>query len=606
MIETDIRLLEPGPGLCMDVRVARVTASDDSPDLLWKACGALQGMGLAAVRRPGTSELIVATSRTVPGFDRSGDNWRYDVEDLGKGTRLRYKRPTDRKLLVQLTERLLPMQVQRRTDLWRLGDSRTIWYEREPFVVKDGVAAYRRYEISGQSLGDTGVGIAVNIGTAFLTTWTVADFFAENVDPHEQKRRKRRFDSLSARQQGQKGTLLYDAGESLHKCYFEDFRHGIACATTGAFRVQGQDYDSLLHYYQRRHPEMDVEPDDPVAYVSFGNIDRPQPVAANRLRLRVSNESLPARLRQVDKIPPEQRRSYAEGFWERLGEEPLGPKRPRVAANFWRPKNNRLLWIQAPELAFGDSQILPAPRNASLKERTAHFRERSRILERAGCFAVPLMVTRVVHVAVPKRIGVATGARLAEDLADRLSSWTRKPVRYELVMYEDVADAVSQLRAEPNSGVVVFVIDDSGPEIYYDVAYELRDWRVKRITGDTLVGMFSKLELDAHDSRASGNGKNGRAPSCRHWDSFVEKNALEVLQHMDCVPYLPAEGLNYEAQLAIDVGHDRRYFSLSLLVRRQDSLKPQFRLETVTKSKPDHKQEAINHVILREEIVALF
>lgn len=428
----------------------------------------------------------------------------------------------------------------------------------------------------------------------------------DNLNPREQERSKRRFDSLSARQQGQKGTLLYDAGETLHKCYFEDFRHGITCATTGAFRVLGQDYDSLLDYYRKRHPEMGVKPDEPVAYVSFGNIDRPRPVAANKLRLRVSNESLPTRLKQVDKIPPEKRRSYAEGFWERLGEEPLGTKRPQVVANFWRPKSDWLLQIQPPELLFGDNQSLPAPPNGSPKKRKDHFRERSRLLERAGCFAVPLMVTRVVHVAVPKRIGEATGARLAEDFADRLSSWTRKPVRCELMMYEDAADAVSQLRAEPDAGVVIFVMDDDSPEIYFDIAYELKGWRVKRITGDRLVGMFSKLELDAHDGRASQNGKNGRAPSARHWDSFVEKSALEVLQYMDCVPYVPAEGFNYEAQFAIDVGHDRRFFSLSLLVRRQDSLKPQFRLETTAKSKPDHKQEAINDVILRDEIVALF
>lgn len=602
MIEANIRLLEPGPDLSMDVRFARVTASYDSPDLLWKACGALQGMGLAAVRRPGTSELIVATSRAVPGFDRSGDNWRYEVEDSGRGARFNYERLADRDLLAQLVERLLLIQVQRKTELWRLDDSRTIWYERDPFVVRDGVAAYRRYEISGLSLGDAGIGVAVNVGTAFFTTQTVAEFFRDDVSAAERERRKKRFDSLGMRQQGQKGTLLYDAGETLHKCYFEDFRYGVTCASTGAFRVLGQDYDSLLDYYQRKRPEMDVKLDDLVAYVSFGNIDRPQPVAANRLRLRVSNESLPARLKQVDKVPPDERRSYAERFWERLGKDPLGPGRPAARANFWRPKSDKLLRIGPPDLLFGKGQRLSAPRRGNLKERQEHFRDRERYLDRFGCFHVPPTVTRTVHVAVPRRIGEATGERLSDDLVARLSRWTRKQVKGELVLYEDTADAISSLRSEPRPGVVVFVMDDKGPETYYEIAYELKGWRVKRIAGDTLVGMFSKLELSAN-GRGSRNGKAG---STRAWKSFVGKSALDVLQNMDCVPYVPAEGLNYDAQLAIDVGHDRRYFSLSLLVCKQGSSRPLFRLETVAKRKSDPKRETINEVILRAEIVALF
>jgi hypothetical protein len=125
---------------------------------------------------------------------------------------------------------------------------------------------------------------------------------------------------------------------------------------------------------------------------------------------------------------------------------------------------------------------------------------------------------------------------------------------------------------------------------------------VKRISGDTLVGMFSKLELAAN-GRGPRNGKTG---SPRAWHSFVGKSALDMLQIMGCVPYVPAEGFNYEAQLAIDVGHDRHYFSLSLLFCRPGSPRPLFRLETIAKRKSDPKHETINEVILHREIVALF
>ena len=603
MIETNIRMLEPGPGLVMDVRFARVAASDDAPDLLWKACGALQGLGLAALPRPGTTELVVATDRAVPGFERRGENWRYEVEDAGRGTRLRYERPADRELLAKLVERLLLMQVERRTDLWRLSDSRSIWYERKPFLTNDGIAAHRRYEISGMTVGDSGVGIAVDVGTAFFTTRTVADFFREDLPPAEQERRKKRFEVLSARQRGQKGTLLYEGEGSYHtRCYFDEFRRGVTCASTGAMRVLRQDYDSLLDYYRRRRPELRVGPDEPVAHVSFSNIDRPQPVAATRLRLRVPNDSLPNRLKQVDKIPPDERCSYVEGFWERLGEAPLGVGRPAVRTGFWRPRGDKRLRIGFPELLFGKDQRLPAPRGNGLKERQEHFRQRERLLDRFGCFYVPPMVARTVHVAVPRRIGEDTAERLSDDLAARLSRWTRKQVRGELLLYENTDDAISALRSLPRPGVVVFVMDDRAPETYYEVAYELRGWRVKRIAGDTLVGMFSKLEL-----AVSGTGpRNGKSRSPRAWNSFIGKSALDVLQIMGCVPYVPAEGFDYEAQLAIDVGHDRHYFSLSLLVCRPGSPQPMFRLETIAKRKSDPKHETINEVILHREIVALF
>jgi hypothetical protein len=82
-------------------------------------------------------------------------------------------------------------------------------------------------------------------------------------------------------------------------------------------------------------------------------------------------------------------------------------------------------------------------------------------------------------------------------------------------------------------------------------------------------------------------------------------NALDILQQLDCVPYALASGLNYEAQLAIDVGQDRRYYSLSLLVCRRDGSHPTLYLDTIVNKKPDPQHETMNKKILRDEIVGL-
>ena len=67
----------------------------------------------------------------------------------------------------------------------------------------------------------------------------------------------------------QKGTLLYEVDTRHFTCYFVEFLYDVACNSTETIRVQGNTYSSLLDYYQQNYPELSVEPDDPVARVSF-------------------------------------------------------------------------------------------------------------------------------------------------------------------------------------------------------------------------------------------------------------------------------------------------------------------------------------------------
>jgi hypothetical protein len=149
----------------------------------------------------------------------------------------------------------------------------------------------------------------------------------------------------------------------------------------------------------------------------------------------------------------------------------------------------------------------------------------------------------------------------------------------------------------------VFVFEEEDPTTYFTLSYELKEWRVKHITYDTLESLFSKFQLVDSDGRSS-DGRPSRA--LRDWWSFIEMSALDVLQQMDCVPWGLAGELCYEAQLGIDVGWDRRHFALSFLICRPEPRQPAFWVDTAVEIKADPKFETINEIHLRDKIVELF
>ena len=193
--------------------------------------------------------------------------------------------------------------------------------------------------------------------------------------------------------------------------------------------------------------------------------------------------------------------------------------------------------------------------------------------------------------------------RLAEDITARLSGWTRKHVDYKLLKYDSLDEGLLRLNSEVEPGVVLFVFEDEDPAAYFTVSRELKAWRIKRITYDGLETRFTEL-LSPGDVGDSGDAPKRMA---RRWHSrLIEPSALDMLQQMDCVPWELMGQLYYEGQLAIDVGWDRRYFALSLLICRPQPSKPSFWLDTVVYPKPDTKHETINEIILSDKIVALF
>lgn len=577
MIETNIRIVGYGERLHLDVGRVHIRTSDTAPDLPEKACRSLRlQYGLAAVAHVcnGEPQLLIASRDSLSDSVLEGNDWRIEIYEAGQ-TRLHINKPQDAELMARLFERYLQAQLREVPDMLDSPRPR-IWYESEPFQVKDGIAATRLFHVSAVPVESHGLGIVIHTSTTFFTVNTVADFFDEKLPSAERERRQRQFERLSHRQHGQKGTLLYNLGRSYHKCYFDEFLPGVTCATTGPIPINGTTYPSLYAYYERKHPHAEIAADDPVARVSFLGLDRPRPVAANRLHLSVLNKDVPNSLKQVDKISPQERIQLVHRFWRTVSEDLLGKG---LKPGLWRPPATKVVCLEPPTLLFGQGvELLPPTENTVDAYRT-HFHSRLPTLNEAGCYYVRPTVERQIVVAYPNHLDRTIVNEFSDGLVDRLNRWTGKTLVTEMLPFASIPEVIRELNSR-GTGMVVFIFDESEPETYYLLSVELKNWRIKRVTTGELTRRYQ-----------------------RH--SFVDTNTLDVLEQLDCVPWTLATPLNYHAQLAIDVGVDRRYFALSLLVCRSESYKTPFWSDPLICPKPDNRRETIECDLLRDQIVTL-
>ena len=595
MIETNIRIVEPGTNLYLWTRCAKITTQNSSPKMLEKACNKFASRGLAVVYCDVRKQILVLTQGPISPLEVKKDNWIVQVVDGEKNQRVQFSHAeNDASLLAQLIERHVQIKIKRRLKMRTLDRSR-LFRETEPFNTVKDIDVYRQFRVSALPIQEVGVGISVEVSTAFFSHWTVAEVFRDDLPNHKKQRLQKDFESLSQRQRGQKGTLLYDLENKQRKCYFDKFLPGVTCTTTGTLFVNGQTYGSLLEYYQHEQPQLKINPNDSVARVSFPGLDQPQLVAAKLLRLRVANEALPKPLKQVDKITPWERSRLINSFCQRLGNDILGNGKPCVSQYPWQPHSEKVINLLPPSLQFSDGVTLPSPQKRDRSELQKHYRQRLHLLHKVGCLDVPILMDRTIHFAIPTEVTQEMRSCLITDIVERLSRLTGKPIVPETVSYDTLNDAFSKLNRHPNPGIVVFVFDDEAPETYYKVAYELSKWRVKRITFKELRNKFRRFK--------SKSDHNGSQPSKteRGWKSFTEMITLDVLQQMDCILWGFKDGPLYDAHLAIDVGRNKRDFALSLL-----TFPPPFRIRTVVKRKIDFKHETINETVLHDEIVKLF
>ena len=595
MRETNIRIVGPGTNLYLWTRCAKIITQNPSAKMLEKVCSKFASQGLATVYCQVQKQILVFTRGPISPLEVKEDNWIIQVEDGGRNRKIQFSHSeNDASLLARLIERHVQIEIKRRLKM-QTFDSPRIFQDPKPFDTVEDIDVHRRFEVSALPIQGVGVGISVEISTAFFTCSTIADIFRDDIPDHEQQRLQENFKSLSRRQDGQKGTLLYDLENKERKCYFDKFLSRVTCATTRTLFVNGQTYSSLLEYYQHNQPQLRIDPNDSVAMVSFKGMNQPQPVAAKLLRLRVMNESLPRALKQVDKIAPWERLRLINSFWQRLGNDVLGNGKPSVSPYFWQPSFKKVIKLLPPALQFADGLILSAPQQRSSSEFQEHYRQRLRLLYKGGCLEVPIAMERTVHFAVPTKVTEETRGRLIMDITEHLKQLTKKQITPEIVSYDTLDEVFSELTQHPNPGIIIFVFDDQSPETYYKVAFELPNWRVKRITSRELKNKFGQLKLtDNH-----GGGQPSKSE--RGWSSFIEMITLDVLQQMDCIPWGFGDELYYDAHLAIDVGRNKRYFALSLLTFHRS-----LSIRTVIQRKIDSKHETINELVLQEEIVKIF
>ena len=591
MVETNVRIVEGGPNLRVHVREATLRGLSPSAAHLQRACTTLRNRyQLAAVPALGHADrILVLTTKAIPTVSFFFDGSELRLVDSSETIAIDLASTLGRAAIPQLVERAIQISVEQTGKYWTLDSPRIFW-DREPFTVFQGIAAYRRFAISAFHLQDVGVGVSVEISTSFLTKETLAHYFELHLSGPEQRQREAAFARVAGRQLGQKGTLVYQTARSSSKCYFDGPARGVTCETTGALVVSGRNFASLADYYLEMQSETPFDRNGPVVRVSFNNLDAGTPVAAEWLRARVMNDSLPAVLSQVDKLPPKERREMAMAFWQNLAPRQPAPSSVVLMAGFWCPEAARLSQIAPPDLIFGKAQRLSAPSPLTPKTLSTHYRERAKRLLEFGCYFVPADLPRELYIAFPRQSDQPARA-FAAELSGLIEQLGNIKVTPQLVPYQTVGEAIGSLKSLTMTGAAVFVLSDE-PNAYYDVAYQLDGWRVKRITAANLAN---------HHRSVGTDGSRGRV----RWESFVRVNAVEVLQLLDAVPYRIEHAGPYEAQIAIDVGHDRRHVALSMLLARTGTGPRAFRLVTSVAHKIDQQHESINPILLRDQLIEL-
>lgn len=551
------------------------------------------------------TEILILGRKTLPVDQIRDQAWRADLHDAGKELRLRPGSEDDQQVFADLLERCLVVAFEQSRGYWRLSRPLRNWYADEPVARVEGVEVISRMSFSTVRLGDPGVGIAFDAGYLNRTVLTVAEFFDPSLPYGERNRRRRDFDRFRNRAERRKGTLLYTTGEQVVPvCYFDRFAERMTCGTTGPVLR----HDSLFDYCREKYPNLDLVPDDLVAYVSFPGLHHPVPVPAKWLRVRVmaDEEQSYRGLGQYKTLSPDQRHEAAINGWELCREVVERLMGCAAEATLWSPPEDRCELLPCPELKFGRERAVAPPREVTDAEYSRYYRERLEKLKGGGLCHYPAAVERKLFVVTPKEgdgwsrelqagfiadfgkvIQDVTGARFAitevrEDDPDRIVEALGK---------------IADTQGEPGSTVIVFDERRANGASYHLLSHGLKGWNLKRLTRGQVIQKWG--------ARQSGRGAEDRRKGDRRWLDMVTLSVLDTLDQMGAIPWRITDW-PYEACLAIDVGEGRRHFAMSLLICRGDGRKPSFARISESWPKGDHQRETINPVILRDKIVQLF
>ncbi len=595
MKETNIKVIEFGERLKLFTKRITLQGNDLSPKQIQSICSQIgHRYGVAATPNKiekDCQEVLVHENSFIPSHSIAIDNWV--VSPVTKTDRfiLDFSLAEHQQLIADLYRRSLIIELNRNQNFWTL-DSPRIFYQQTPFKIEDSedkdIDAYRRFEISDVIIEDVGLGFSVDVSTAFFTNLSVDDYLSTG--------HQGRFKKLSGRQGEQQGTLLYDGPNKKVKCYYVRYHEELTLSTGHAIKLpDGTEYANPFNYFQDKYPDFDVQRDDRIAKVSFPGMNGPVDVPANRLYLRVMNSMLPRKMKNMDKIGPEEREKLLENeFWSKLGPNAFGKGFRTVQSGYYKPGSDKSGLVSLDNLQFGKGEILTAPSVPNEYTYREHFRKRRQLLNAKGCFYVPPQMERQLIVAYPTGLDEGIIDKYADDLTQKISELTDISVEPVIMpAYDSILEAAYQLRDEAETGIVLFIFNNHDPAAYYHISRELKEWKLKRATSGELLKKYRDFE-----SNFKGRG-------IKNWDSYIELTAYDVLEQLGCIHYLMPADLHYDMQLVIDVSEKSSHFGLSLMFYNQNMPIPLFQCQTHAKHDPKNK-EAINKVLLEKYLRHLF
>ena len=584
-MEVSIRIFQPGVNISHTVRIVELQGNKLNDEQLERVCSNLRNVyGLGAIpynRRGDTQSIMVIANKSLNGYKIKEGNWLVTLSDNENLKTLRFNHHDDRQDLTDILVRALYGKLEKSSEYRRI-DTPKIWYDSKSIDEEGDIIVYRRYNISGIPVENEGIGIGLHVETAFFTNKPVQHYFVTG--------QVERFNKLTSRQEGSRGTLLYKLGNKRLKCYFLEYCQGMTCATTGKLTFEGHSYDSLHDYYTKKYPELKFNPDDKVIKVSFdGNLSGGVPVSANMLFARIMNDALPTSLRKLDKIPPFKRKPAELEFWKKIGESPLSNSSLKLKTTDWQPSSNNSYQLSLPKILFNQENVLPSPSSRNKHAYGKYYQDIKRMLDEFGCFHVPANIPRVIIFPFSKNVPDYLQKRLSADVISKVSKLTGKEIKAEILNYQYSYSEVFLQLKNVLSGMVVFTMTND-PAIYYDIESELKRFDIKRLTEDTLFEQAQFIQR--------------RLP---RWHSFIDLCSYDIVVQMRCIPYLPDLSTYYDAMLVIDVGEKSKFFGVSLLINKIEGRKLIPIIVSNTHYKADSKiSERINERQLETRIMETF
>lgn len=560
--------------LSIIVRKYKVIGHDLKPNQQMKLISILEKRGIVAIKdvefdrvsKERIFYVLVECKDRMPSSPITIDGWNFTFQQVDGTIKLDLKNPNHRKWIEEFYLRNCQATINRSTDLWVYkGNSRRQFYEPNPFDSSDEIEGFRRFDLSSKYIDTAGLAINVEVKTAYFTKYPVEYYF---LNGHED-----RFAELTMRFQDleyvkYKGTLLFKGPNFFTKCYFVKFCKGLTLSTTPPISIDGKNYDNVFDYYKQEYPQYNVSENDTVALVSFafdgGGGEKYVP--AKKLFLRVMNSAIEGDLSHEDKISPEERIRLIHSFWKRLGDKPFGNNLVGVCDGLYSPNEN---WgqIMLPGLLFGNRVVKAPPSNKQASEYKSHYRQVLDYLKKYGCYFVPKVIDRKLHFVFPGSVFENAKTQFVNDLISVLNHITKCEIEPIVNGNDNYISACQELLNNESTGIVAFTFEDNDPSTYYNISYELENWKIQHITSRELLRKYRQLERD-RNNRPIGDPRKSKGE--KNWDSFIHLIAFGIIQELGCIPYVFQPCLNYQMHIKIDVSEKFQFFGIGMMIYNND------------------------------------